>query len=159
MQLRVDTGFLRTILGPDRLSDADVQAIARLAYLAAEIDFEEDEAEQATLDGAASQLWALAALPPSPVPPVSPLPLDDEERRQRIEELARQLSTRGTRELAYVLAYLLVVADHELAPVEGRFLDDLQRTLSVSDERASELALYSAERATPGVSTAERLEP
>src|SRR5690606_19233716 len=86
---------------------------------------------------------------------VSPLPIDDEERFSVIRRLSAQLTSRGARELAYVMAYLLAAADVELAPVEARFLDDLQRALAISDERAADLVATTAEAATPVAGTDE----
>lgn len=150
MNVSLSTEFLREKFSSETLTREEVQAIARVAYLTAEIDFFEDDAERRTLDEIGDQLWSIAGLPREPIEPVSPLPIDDEERRWRIRELAAQLMTRRSRELAYVYAYLLVVSDVQLARVEGRFLDDLQRELGISDDRAAELAATSAEHVTPG---------
>lgn len=149
MNVSLSSEFLREKFSPETLEREEVQAIARVAYLTAEIDFREDDAERRTLNAIGDQLWGIAGLPREPIQPVSPLPLDDEERRWRIRELASHLTSRRSRELAYVYAYLLVVSDLQLARVEGRFLDDLQRELGISDERAAELAATSAEHVTP----------
>ena len=60
------------------------------------------------------------------------------------------LDRRGTRELAYVLAYVVVVSDQELAPDESSLLRELERTLAISPERASELVYRAARIVTPG---------
>ncbi len=152
MNLSLSSDFLRAKFSPDALTRREVQAISRVAYLTAEIDFLEDDAERRTLDEIGDQLWSISGLPREPIEPVSPLPIDDEERRWRIEELAGQLTSRRARELAYVYAYLLVVSDLQLARVEGRFLEDLQRALAIDDDRAAELAATSAEHVTPDIS-------
>src|SRR5690606_36163290 len=69
------------------------------------------------------------------------------------------LMTRRSRELAYVYAYLLVVSDEQISRVEGRFLEDLQRELGISDERAAELAATSAEQVTPDAAELGTYEP
>lgn len=149
MNVSLSTDFLRENFSPETLTRGEVQAIARVAYLTAEIDFFEDEDEQRTLNEIGDQLWSIAGLPREPIEPVSPLPIDEEERRWRIADLAGRLMTRRSRELAYVYAYLLVVSDEQISRVEGRFLEDLQRELGISDERAAELAATSAEQVTP----------
>ncbi len=151
MQLHIPDPLIRSILAHETLAPEQIRSIARTAYLAAEIDFEDGAAEEATLGEAASRLWQVAGLPAEPIAPVSPLPLDDEERRARIRELAAGLTSRGSREVAYAVAYLLAAADVELAPAEARFLADLQRTLAIDDERAAALVAMAARAVTPGL--------
>jgi hypothetical protein len=150
VKLRISENFIRSLLATETLDATQVRAIVRTGYLAAEIDLDEDSDERATLDGIGEQLSRVANLPIEPIPLVSPLPLDDEDRRTRIRELAIELTTRGARELAYVVAYLLAVADVELAPAETRFLADLQTTLRIDDDRAADLVATAAMAATPG---------
>jgi hypothetical protein len=83
---------------------------------------------------------------------LSPLPIDAEERRAQIASLATQLATTSARELAYLVAYLLIVSDLELAPVETELLEGLQRALWIEGPRASELAAEVSELVTPGAS-------
>lgn len=155
MRLDISDEVLRGILGQDELTAEEIRTIVRVAYVAAELDFHADVDERETLDALATRLWALARLPGESVAIVSPLPIDDEERFAVIRRLSAQLTSRGARELAYVMAYLLAAADVELAPVEARFLDDLQRALAISDERAADLVATTAEAATPGAGTDE----
>jgi hypothetical protein len=154
VNLHLTDEFIRSILSTERLDAAQVNAIVRMAYLAAEIDFTEDTAERATLVGLGEQLSRIAQVPVQSIAPISPLPIDDEERRARIREIGLDLTTRSARELAYVVAYLLAVSDVELAPVETRFLEDLQAALDIEDDRAAELAATAASAATPGVDQA-----
>jgi hypothetical protein len=139
------------IVGSELLTPEEARTIVQLAYLTTELDFDEDADELQTLDQLARNVWALAGTEDGGVEVVSPLPIDAEERRGRIRELATQLSKRGARELAYVAAYLLAASDLELAPIEGSFLDELQDALEIEDERAADLVAMSAERVTPGV--------
>lgn len=150
----VPDSLIRSILGRDVLSAPQIRSILRTAYLAADIDFDERVEERALLDELASRLWQIAGLRPEPISPVSPLPLDDEERRAHIRVLAAGLTSRGARELAYALAYLLAAADIDLDRAEGRLLDDLQRALAIDDARAADLAAFAAEAVTPGVGDA-----
>ena len=48
------------------------------------------------------------------------------------------------------LAYVVAIADLELAPAESEFLADLAVALGVSDARADELAAVCAQAITPG---------
>lgn len=127
------------VLGTDRDGE--------LATLAADVDLEEIRAE--TL---CSPRWpksyARAQISPATFLSTSPLPLDKTERASRIRQLAGRLTDVRGRELAYVAAYLVVIADLELAPVEGQFLDELRRALD--DDRAAELAETAAQFLTPG---------
>lgn len=151
MHLRISVDQLRAILGRETLSPAEVGAIARLAFLAAEIDFDEDTDELDALDELTTELYTMSELPVASGGEVSPLPIDDEERTAAIHELADVLESRGARELAYVISYLLAVSDLELAPIESRYLDELQHALSISDERAADLVSAVGEAVTPGM--------
>jgi hypothetical protein len=153
---RIPERLIQLILGHDALTAPQVRSIARIAYLAAEIDLDEDVDERAALDELVARLWRVAGLPPEPVEPVSPLPLprDDEERHARVRELTAPLVTRGARELAYAVAYVLVTADIELDRLEARLLDELQQALEIDDVRAADLAAFAAEAITPGIEQA-----
>lgn len=78
------------------------------------------------------------------------MPEMDEERAARIATLVRQLPTTGARDLAFALAYLLIVVDLELAPIEDSLLRQLQRELTIPGDRASDLIDAIAAIATPG---------
>jgi tellurite resistance protein len=153
MHFFVDREFVRQVLGSDGLLPEDVRSILRLAYLTAEIDFDEDIAEREALQEVAGCLWDVAGSDAQAIEPVSPIPLDGEERSALIHRLAAELPTRGARELAYVTAYLLATSDLELAPIEGRFLEELQDALGLDDDHAADLAASAAESVTPEAST------
>ncbi len=153
---KIPERLIRTILGHDTLTAPQVRSIARIAYLAAEIDLDENVDEWAVLDDLVVRLWQVAGLPREPVEPVSPLPLprDNEERHARVRELTAPLTTRGARELAYAVVYVLVTADIELDRLEARLLDELQQALDIDDVRAADLAAFAAEAITPGIEQA-----
>jgi len=151
MRLFANREFVRQLLGTDHLLPEDVRDIMRLVYVTTELDFDEDIAEREALQEIAGCLWDLAGVDTEAIRPVSPLPIDDEERRAVIRRLAADLPTRGGREVAYVASYLAATSDCELAPVEGQFLDELQHALGISDERAADLAAAAAESMTPGL--------
>lgn len=146
MHIHVDDDCLRRIL-PDAtdIAVSDVEVIAQLAFLTAEIDLDEDVDEGRLLDVLNRNLWRIVDATPRPIIPISPLPIDREERTAWLRELVPQLTTRDARELAYVAAYLTVVIDLELAPVESELLSDLQRALRIDDQRTAELGEAASE--------------
>ncbi|MDB4955014.1 MAG: hypothetical protein JWO36_2583 [Myxococcales bacterium] len=153
--MQIDTAQLRSVVQlafgrqPPDLSAREAEAIVGIAYLAMEIDFDEDPEELADFEVLKRQVCVLARIDPSDIGPVSPLPIDHEEHAARIRQLASRLSWQPSRELAYVLAYLIIVSDLELDPIESEFLDELQRALDIDDDRASRLAEAAAELVTP----------
>lgn len=151
MHFFMDRAFVREILGSDRLLPEDVRTIMRIVYITTHVDFDQDVAEREALQEIAGCLWDVAGVDAEAIQVVSPLPLDDYERRNVIRGLAAQLPTRGGREVAYVASYLAATADRELAPVEGKWLDEIQHALGIADERAADLAATGAESITPGL--------
>ena len=152
MPLVLDEDVFRSVVGDDTLEADEIQTVLRAAYVTAEIDLDEDIAERHALEDLSTALWRFADHAPEPIEVVSPIPLDDEERLWFIAQLATRLTRRPARELAYVVSYLLTASDLELAPIESRFLDQLQRALGIADESAADLVATAAEVATPGVS-------
>jgi hypothetical protein len=124
-------------------------AVLQLGWLVAEIDLQEDRDELGVWRSLARRFRPTCDGSPVQVEPVSPLPLDDEERRARIHELTAQLSTESARELAYAVAYLVAVADVELGPIEQTFLEELRRALAIDDDRAAYLIATAAQIVTP----------
>ncbi|HEX5062674.1 MAG TPA: hypothetical protein VFV99_25050 [Kofleriaceae bacterium] len=123
----------------------------RIVYVTTHVDFAQDIAEREVEQEIAGCLWDLAGVDAEAIEIVSPLPLDAYERRALIRRLAAALPTRGGREVAYVASYLAITSDHEFAPVEAQWLDELQHGLGITDERAADLAAAGAESATPGL--------
>lgn len=150
--------FFQAIVPPGpALSAREVTAILQLGWLVAEIDFHEDGEELGVWRSIARRLVATSGGEPAFLEPVSPLPLDEEERIARIHEFSAKLSTRSARELAYAIAYLVAVADVELGPIEQSFLDQLRRALAIDEERAAYLVATAAQIVTPsGDDTAPR---
>jgi hypothetical protein len=148
-----DTKFqqiLEVTAGSQRIGAPDIRTILQVAQLAAGIDLDDDPEERAVLRTVAARLCATVGIPVDTVPLLSPLPTDDEERAARIAQLVPQLATTGARDLAFALAYLVIVADLELAPIEGSLLHQLQRALTIPDDRARWLVEAVAEIVTPG---------
>ncbi len=128
---------------------SEMRAVIAVAQLAASIDLETYPEEQLLLGMLLQRLCDISGLDIDRISPVSPIPLDDEDRAAALATLAPELVTRGARELAYVLAYLLIVVDVELKPVETRFLADLQHVLEIPDARANDLIDLAAQLVTP----------
>jgi hypothetical protein len=131
-------------------SPTETRAILQIAQLAAGIDLDDDAAEHGLLGSLTYRLCTLAQIPISSVPVLSPLPVDTEERTALITSLANRVVTTDGRELAYIVAYLLVVSDLELAPVETELLENLRRALWLDRERAAELLAEASTLVTPG---------
>ncbi|HSN29781.1 MAG TPA: hypothetical protein VLT45_26015 [Kofleriaceae bacterium] len=122
------------------VGEPDARAILGICALVAGADDKSDADEDSVLGEIAGHLGP-------PVPNV--YAGDDLERLEKIREIGGQLSSQGTRELAYTLAYAVAVADLELAPAESEFLADLAVALGLSDDRAAELAALCAQAVTP----------
>lgn len=143
------------VMPGERLARPEAITIALIAQLAAGIDLDDDAAESGLLGAVIRHLCAFAVIPRSSVPVLSPRPLpeDPEARSAWVNWLAGQLVTTRARELALVLAHLLIVSDLELAPVESALLEELQRALRVDADRARELIAEVSESVTPGART------
>lgn len=122
------------------IAEADARAVLGICALVAGADDKADEDEDSVLGEIAGHLGPT-------VPDV--YANDDLERLEKIREIGGQLSTQGVRDLAYALAYVVAIADLELAPAESEFLADLAVALGVSDDRADELAALCAQAVTP----------
>lgn len=142
--------ILDVTLGSQRIGPQEIRTVLVVAQLAAAIDLDDDPAEGALLQTLTSKLCAADGISPDSVPLLSPIPTDDEERAARVASLVQQLPTTGARDLAFALAYLLIVVDLELAPIEDSLLQQLQRALTIPGDRASELIDAIAAIVTPG---------
>src|SRR4029079_8838476 len=101
--------------GARTLRPAELRSSLQVVQLAAEIDLDEDPAELTLLRSLTDRLCAATGIVFDRFPVLSPIPTDDEERAAQIAALVRQLPSTGTRDLAFALAYLMVVSDLELA--------------------------------------------
>ena len=154
MSIAIDDAKLHEIvsstLGP-RLTSSEIPAVVEAAQLAASIDLDDADEEQTLLRVLIARLCAIAGVDATTIRPLSRVPADPEERTARLSALGQRLSSAGARELAYVLAYLIAVADLELAPLETDLLDAMQRELAIPDDRAAELVALTSGLVTPGV--------
>jgi len=149
--------ILDVTLGGQGLGPWELRTVLLIAQLAAAIDLDDDPDELTTLRTLTSKLCARGGLSPDRIPQLAPIPTDDEERAARVAALVRALPTTAARDLAFALAYLVIVADLELAPIEDSLLQQLRRALTIPGERASELIAAIAAIVTP--SEAEDVHP
>lgn len=136
------------------LSPDEAASIIQIAQLAGGVDLDEDPGELRLERQLARYVASLGGLPAGRVAPVSPLPLDREERRAWIARLAAGLDTEEVGQLAYVIAYLVTIGDLEIAPVESTFLEELRAALGIGRDLASDLVVSISSMITPGVATA-----
>ncbi|HEX2692357.1 MAG TPA: hypothetical protein VHN14_37375 [Kofleriaceae bacterium] len=154
MRFDIDDAKFQQILdltvGPQPIEPRELRAIVQLAQLAAWIDLDDDPAERTLVQALTKRLCAWGGLAMDSITVLSPVPTDDEERTARIAELARQLTTSGARELGFVLAYLVIIVDLELAPVESALLEQFQDGLAIPRARADDLVEAISRIVTPG---------
>jgi hypothetical protein len=141
--------ILDVTLGDQPISAQEIRAILQLVQLAASTDLDDDPAEWGVLRTVTARLCARGGIAPDSVPVLSPMPTDDDERATRIARLVPRLTTTGARDLALALAYLVIVADLELAPVESALLERLQGALTIPRERADDVVQAVAQIVTP----------
>lgn len=148
MSIAVDQTKLRrivhTILPSASLDPLQAQTIIEFAQLAAGVSRGDDPMEHSIMQAVAQHVGSLAGMQPGDLLPIQRLP-DEESRRHWFGSLAAQLETRGARELAYVCAFLVSVADLELTEAERNSLDELQSVLGLEDRRATDLMILVTE--------------
>ncbi len=158
MTIEIDDAKFQQILdltvGTQELGPLEVRTVLQIAQLAGDIDLDDDPAELTLLRSLTARLCTATGIVLDRFPLLSPIPTDDEERAWQIAALVRQLPTTGARDLAFALAYLMIVSDLELAPVEDALLQQLQRALTIPPGRASGLIERIAQIVTPGAAEA-----
>lgn len=148
MTIAVDQTKLRrlvkTILVGEELDRAEASTILEMAQLAAGADHEEDSEEHAVLQALAQQIYSLVGLKRAEVSAIEPVG-DRTTRAASLRALAADLHTRAARELSFAVAFLVTIADLDLAAEEHGWLEDLQRALGVSDQRATDIVVLLSE--------------
>ena len=157
--MHVDALMFRTIVRNlfepgSWLSPSEATATIQLLELAAQAEVAPDAEQLALLRQLTDHVCVAAGIHADQVMAASPLPLDREETQAWLDRLTPALG-RGARELVFVLAYLVIISNVELAPVETRFLSALQATLGLADDRAAELVARIAELVTPVETSAD----
>jgi uncharacterized tellurite resistance protein B-like protein len=117
------------------LEREDADAIIELAQLVVDIDGDEGTDEIQLFFAVGKLLYEHAEVKDASVPTFASH--DDDE--DRLFELATQLKSTETRELAFVVARVLAEADLEIVAAEETFIQRLRSLLSISKERADEL--------------------
>jgi hypothetical protein len=155
MSIALDQSRLRRIvdavLQGERLDRSEAATILEFAQLAAGVDLDEDPAELAVLQAFAQHIAPILGERPDDTRPIPPLP-DEDARLHWLGALAAELDTRGARELAFVLAYLVSVADLAMSPLETTALEEVQRVLGVDERRATDLVVFVTETVAGGPS-------
>jgi len=169
MSIEIDDAKFQQILevavGAQHVKPKEIRAIVQLTQLAAWIDLDDDPSERGLVHALTYRLCVWGGVAPNSIPPLSPVPIDGEERAARVAMLAHQLDSSAARDLAYVLTYLVVVVDLELAPVEGDLMEQVQHALAIPATRAGALIEAIAwivtpeELPTPEPGTADRRAP
>jgi hypothetical protein len=158
MTLAIDDAKFQQILdvtlGHPPISPPEIRTVLQVVQLAAEIDLDEDPAELTLLRSLTERLCTATGIALDSFPRLSAIPTDDEERAAQLAALVQRLPTTGARDLAFALAYLMIVSDLELAPVEDALLHQLQRALTIPPERASHLLDAVGRIVTPGADEA-----
>lgn len=152
MAIQLDDAMFQQILeitlGREKVEAREARGVIAVGELTAAIDLDETSSETTFLAAFERRLCERAGIDPASVMSLAVLPLDEEERVKALAECARPLVTRGARELAYAVAYLVIVADLELEPLETRFLEDIRVALDIDPSRAAELAERAAQAVT-----------
>jgi hypothetical protein len=153
--MQIDAVTFRTIarrlLSPNTLTRDEAFAIAHAAQIAAGVDLWENPEEHALLRQLVEHVCVIVGITPADIQPASPLPIDGEERHAWCVRIASALNTPGADELAYVVAYLVTVADIEMAPLENDFLDELRIVLGLDRGHAADVVVTVSSLLTPGV--------
>ncbi len=127
------------------LPPADAEAILGLCQLAVDADGREDADEIAMFFAFGAAVNELAGIAGADTPTFAS-DLDDGEQ---LDVLAQQLVTQPSRELAYTIAYVLTVADVDIAPEESEFIENLRAALRIEPDRADALAAEIGAAITP----------
>jgi hypothetical protein len=122
------------------------RALVAIVRLAIDADEREDDDELVAADDIIAHACALAQID---VPPAMELPHDDVERDAMVRDLAEPLRGTPAGALAYLVAYLVSIADFDIAPVEGWLVDRVRETVGLDPDRAREVAAAATEVITP----------
>lgn len=128
------------------LTADEARAIVRIARLAVDADDREDDDEIALVDQLLGHVCALAKIT---APDEEALPRDAGERSAQLRAAAAPLQGKPSGALGYAVAYLVTIADMDIAPVEHDFVDEVGDAVGLDRERAEDVAATVAEALTP----------
>ena len=132
------------LIHPGALSEADAETIVAIAQLAVDADGREDAEEIKNFFSLGKAIYKHAGLA-TPTPTFA----GDEEDDERLRTLVGQLSTPVAKELAYAVAFMMAIADVDLAPEEGALVETLRDLLGMTEDRADEIAATVSAAITP----------
>jgi tellurite resistance protein len=135
---------LRTIHA-GKLSTGDAETIVAISQLAVDADGREDPEEIQMFFTVGKAVFELAGLTETPSPSFD----SDEQDDERVRTLAARLSSPAAKELAFAVAYVMAIADVDLAPAEGALVENLRSALAIGEDRAAELAANISAAITP----------
>jgi hypothetical protein len=135
------------ILAGKTLERDEARAILEISRHAVDADSAERADEVAALYAIAQRVASDLDIEPRDLSQTQPL-RDPMARRAWFRALATRLRSQPARELAFTMAFLILVSDLELTAVEHENLEDLQRALGVGDRRASDLVIQLTEAVT-----------
>lgn len=149
----IDTGRFRkivtTVFGATdlALSKDDATAVLEIAQLAVDVDHHEDPDELELFNSVSREICALAKL--ATMPKIPTTPWENDEAKQQLRAYGAKLKGKPAGALAYVLAYLLTVADLQLDEAESELADDLRVAIGLDEARADELIAAVSQIVTP----------
>ena len=148
MSIAIDQSKLRTIaqeiLGADELDRTEATTIVSIAQLAACADDLEHPDEHALLQALAQYVLSGVGLRPGEIRGIPQLP-DYDARLAWFCALSADLHSQAAKELAFAFAFLVSIADLELARDEHHCLEELQHALGVEDRRATDIVVLLTE--------------
>jgi len=123
-------------LHPDPIAEADAETIIAISQLVVDIDGREGPDEIKLFFDIGKLLYELAGVAGATIPTFA----SDEDDEDRMFELATQLKGPPAREVTYAIARVLAAADLDVAPEEDTFIDRMRGILSITKQRADEIA-------------------
>ncbi len=132
------------LIHPGALSEADAETVVAIAQLAVDADGREDAEEIKNFFAMGKAIYGHAGLETS-----TPTFAGDDKDDERLRALAGQLSSPAAKELAYAVAFMMAIADVDLAPEEGALVEALRDTLGIPEDRADEIAATVSAAITP----------
>jgi hypothetical protein len=129
------------------LSTEDAEEVLAIARLAVDVDHHEDPDELALFNSISDHLHALGKIPTSAKVPTTPWENDDAKVQLRAH--GAKLKGKRAGALAYVIAYLLTVADLQLDEAESELADELRIAVGLDEDRAAELVAAVSQIVTP----------
>jgi len=133
------------LIHPGALSEADADVVVAIAQLTVDADGREDAEEIKKFFAVGKAILGHAGRPDAPTPTFA----DHDDDDERLRSLAGQLSTPAAKELAYAVAFMMAIADVDLAPEEAALVEALRDALGITEDRADDIAAQVSAAITP----------